>query len=844
MSTNPQNLFDTSQKRATDEQPHIVGAKNMVSSPTSGERYVSAENKPRLSSFTNNRTTTAEDTDIDEYSTANRTLKSFSSAEVPTNSLANNLEDDTDDDDLQIISIREEDDDDEDYVEGPQRRKSTKKKKTARRTKNLPKTVPKPRAPLKLEKVSLPRFSSNIDLETIEKNKAQAGRLTRASSSLLQKFDVRRDSSTKGDTKEVEEIIISDSENEFESPAKLRNNYRLMDDVPSSPLTPQNPDQDDPSHTTNILAASANNEGPSSRISRTDQFKNAKLQRRSKEKYELHNGKSQSNDDLEKLPNSGHVVSDTEKKPKLVNDFGLNLEDVDISESDDSDNESMNPQQDFNSQDKNLSKTTKDDQHADEENGNRKTSFSKESRTASLSPTPQNSITPRTEFQAKSSQEKGSANILVGNSGSKVLNKELQHSKRQNKACIDDGNDDIAFLDDDDDDDDFFFGDYIKNEEPKQKVLDSPQKAFSSFSKPPKKEKFQAKGRTLHLPSTGSAPDFAKEGAEKEQFLRRAETENDALKKLLLEDDLLQEIESERNSKIKRSRTTEGSFAKKSRNDSFSAFHAEDDLLLQTAKKFKKASKLTDLAALKRKITRKRMYMLLIVSKIPELKDKSIEVKVYGDQNFDHIIPNVLHSLFNFYEMPELENIYFKEDLVLYHERVKLQYFMTLDSLGIPETSADELTEVRIDLVLKKTAESKDSKVLESIMEDKNKTQLPVPKKQLNAADLAQLKLMTAWEAELNLEKKEESPVVAQPQRSASPNSFVIYLVGSDNKKLKANVTNATKMKSLAAYYRKEKAFAESIQITFSFDNEEIPQESTVGELDMEEDDMLEVITN
>ena len=96
MSTNPQNRFDTSQKQATAEQPHIVGAKNMVSSPTSGERYVTAENKPRLSSFTNNRTATAEDTDIDKYSTANRTLKSFSSAEVPTNSLANNLEDDKD----------------------------------------------------------------------------------------------------------------------------------------------------------------------------------------------------------------------------------------------------------------------------------------------------------------------------------------------------------------------------------------------------------------------------------------------------------------------------------------------------------------------------------------------------------------------------------------------------------------------------------------------------------------------------------------------------------------------------------------------------------------------------
>ena len=868
----PHNSPEDSQQRVPNEQPHISGAKNMVSSPTSGERYVTAENKPRLSSFTTNKTTgeqtlKEEDTDIDGFSTANRTLRSFSLAEVPTKNFVDNSGDDDDDDDLQIISIREEDDGDEDYVDGPQRRKKTIKKKTTPRAKSL-KAVQKPRAPLKLENVSLPRFSSNFDLETVNNINIQAGRLTRASSSLLQKFDVGRNSSGKSNTKELEEIIISDSESECESSAQIKNllkptknDFRLTTDTPSSPFEPEEPMQNSPIDDSNFHTASTNNKDDLPTKSPTGQFIYAKSQQANEANLVSNNGEKNINYSTDKKePASGNVTKDTKRKQDVVNDFGLNLEDVDISESDGSDDESFSVEHKLSHHDSKPSKITTDDQYFKNKNEQHKNSFCEQSRTVSLSPTPQQSIASKTESQERAIQNENSVNTsrsstskhnsFTEKSHFEHLNDTLETKNNKKSAFTDndDDDDDMAILDDDDDDDDFFFGDYIKNDQQRQKNLDSSQKKNSSITKPLKKEKFQAKGRALHLSNIEKISNSTSKGAEEQQSPMKTKSGNDMLSKLLLEDDLLLEIESERNSKLKRGRTTENSSAKKFENDSPNTFHAEHDLLLQTAKKFKRASQLTDVAALRKKTAKKRMYMLLIVSKIPELKDKSIEVKVYGDQNFDHIIPNVLHSLFNFYEMPELENIYFKDDLVLYYERVRLQYFMTLDSLGIPETSNndddddDDLTEVKIDLVLKATAESKNFKMLESIMEEKNKAQLTAPNKQLNATEAAQLELMNVWEAELNLKNKEEPFKVAEPQRSTSPTSFVIYLVGSDNKKLKANVTNATKMKSLAAYYRKEKVVSESNKISFTFDNEDIPQESTVGELDMEEEDMLEVI--
>ncbi|GME90866.1 unnamed protein product [Ambrosiozyma monospora] len=71
---------------------------------------------------------------------------------------------------------------------------------------------------------------------------------------------------------------------------------------------------------------------------------------------------------------------------------------------------------------------------------------------------------------------------------------------------------------------------------------------------------------------------------------------------------------------------------------------------------------------------------------------------------------------------------------------------------------------------------------------------------------------------------------------------FTVLLKGKDGIPYKVQVSNETKVSALMKYYLQKAKLDKKIKVKLSFDNEPLAPNSTIGDADMEEDDLIDVV--
>lgn len=262
----------------------------------------------------------------------------------------------------------------------------------------------------------------------------------------------------------------------------------------------------------------------------------------------------------------------------------------------------------------------------------------------------------------------------------------------------------------------------------------------------------------------------------------------------------------------------------------------------------------------------KRIFSIRFISKLDGTINKSVRVKVLGKFPFSKILPSALEGLIKAYKIPNImKKFYTVENVALYWNNAKLLNFMTCNSLNIKQSFENEFSNVDIMLVSKEMGKSmeltSELEILrdeQKLMDEKKKAaekKMGQNSDNINKEKSADL-VIEEFERELqdiiesDIQDKVYSQVDTEEDNKSSSISdqtighdvFQISLVGQDNKKLSVNVRNSTLLSKLTTYYRAQKNLPQNTNLELLFDDEKLNLNKTIGDQDIEEEDMIDVV--
>ncbi|CAL9730789.1 protein Esc2p [Monosporozyma unispora] len=247
----------------------------------------------------------------------------------------------------------------------------------------------------------------------------------------------------------------------------------------------------------------------------------------------------------------------------------------------------------------------------------------------------------------------------------------------------------------------------------------------------------------------------------------------------------------------------------------------------------------------------KRIYKIRFLSKLEGTINKSVQVKVLGKYTFEKILPPALAGLIKAFKVPSImKKFYEPNNVSLYrNESMKLLKFMNCNSLNIPQSFENEISDVEIVLVSKDNEKEYEKEINDKIFEDKDSIADSTTESTLNknkSIGLDKLQFEQQFEDEL---KDNETSVNATGINLESSEMadideplMKIALLGHDNKKLYVNVRNSTPFSKLVDYYRIQKQLPQSKKIILSFDHDDLDLNECVKDQDMEDEDVIDVI--
>lgn len=245
----------------------------------------------------------------------------------------------------------------------------------------------------------------------------------------------------------------------------------------------------------------------------------------------------------------------------------------------------------------------------------------------------------------------------------------------------------------------------------------------------------------------------------------------------------------------------------------------------------------------------KRIYKIQFLSKLEGTINKSVHIKVLGKYTFENILPSVTMGLIKAFKVPKsLQRFYEPDNIVLYrNESMKLLKFMNCNSLNIPQSFENEISDVQIVLVSKDKELEYENMVNQKIFgDDENELITDQANVNLNQNDIDS-QLEKQFEEELKdnnnstNNKNEYSSINNDVTKREEP-LIKVALLGEDNKKVYVNVRNSTLFKKLVDYYRIQKQVPHNKKIILSFDHEEIDLNECIQDQDIEDEDVIDVI--
>lgn len=236
----------------------------------------------------------------------------------------------------------------------------------------------------------------------------------------------------------------------------------------------------------------------------------------------------------------------------------------------------------------------------------------------------------------------------------------------------------------------------------------------------------------------------------------------------------------------------------------------------------------------------RRIYNVRFQSKLDGSIDKAVQIKVLGKYDFESMLPSVLNGFIREYKIPTvMKKIYSQENVTLYWKTAKLLNFMTCNSLKIPQAFENEISDIDITIIPKEKEKEFEQMINSELLED-----IPNPSDTVDTGNLDER--VEEFEEELknidNSTANHEMTELIDLEDEDNTDLIKIALVGEDNKKIFVNVRNTTILKKVAEYYRAKKKLSKDININLIFDHEKLDLNETIGDQDMEDEDMIEVV--
>lgn len=238
----------------------------------------------------------------------------------------------------------------------------------------------------------------------------------------------------------------------------------------------------------------------------------------------------------------------------------------------------------------------------------------------------------------------------------------------------------------------------------------------------------------------------------------------------------------------------------------------------------------------------RRIYNVRFISKLDGSIDKAVQLKVLGKYDFASVLPSVLNGFMKEYKIPiAMKKIYVAENVVLYWKTAKLLNFMTCNSLKIPQAFDDEISEIEITIVSKECEKAFEENMSSNFLEGELIVETGPEVSNSNNADSR----VEEFEKELkgiNELTPNDSVEYIDLDNQDDTGLIKIALVGQDNKKLFVNVRRSTKLHKVSEYYRKKKLLQKEATLKLVFDHEELDVDGNIGDQDLEDGDMIEVV--
>ncbi|CCE63274.1 hypothetical protein TPHA_0E01810 [Tetrapisispora phaffii CBS 4417] len=270
-----------------------------------------------------------------------------------------------------------------------------------------------------------------------------------------------------------------------------------------------------------------------------------------------------------------------------------------------------------------------------------------------------------------------------------------------------------------------------------------------------------------------------------------------------------------------------------------------------------------------------RKYNIMYISKLNGSEERRIQAKVLGTQTFAKVLPPILNTLLKVNKIPsKLRSLYKAENVTLYWNKSKLLNFMNCDSLKIPQTYQNEISELEIILISKEEEQKFEEQFKMQLLEDEQLSQKNIenfndsnkPFDILNTSYNEYEKELENWNSKdfnvtndvLDVSNDENSSNNVKGNDSmnlieisdnessikehGTSNVIKISLMSNDNKKIFVNVRSSTKIQKLVDYFKKCKNLTSNQRIKVIFDHDVLSLDSMIGDNDIEDEDIVEMI--
>lgn len=249
---------------------------------------------------------------------------------------------------------------------------------------------------------------------------------------------------------------------------------------------------------------------------------------------------------------------------------------------------------------------------------------------------------------------------------------------------------------------------------------------------------------------------------------------------------------------------------------------------------------------------RQKIFNLMFLSKLEGTVDRAIELKVLGKYDFASILESVLERVVEEFKIPyPVMHQYTVDNVTLYWNGGKLLKFMTCESLKISNIDTNEVTEIEVTMVSKgdeeRFEEEERARLLRVEKEAMLKAKLPTTFEADTSDDNGEadcsIEIIEMDDSSRESEIKEGSKLAPVDLEDIDePEVIKLALVGQDNARLYVNVRRSTPFSKVIEYYKLHKPLPMEVKLSLYFDHEKLDLNETVGDQELEDEDMLEVV--